>query len=236
MENEQLRPINIVARDIPDAWFQCLYSILEHGREYKVERGSFKGQRRLEFDFVEIRIKFPSTRPLIPDMPPGMGIPAPTSMEYVEDYIGYLFTDQKEESEDYTYGERLTNPKVRVSDTELRLNVDQIQEVIRMYREDGHGTNQAIMEIGMPSDILLKDPPCLRLIDTRVRYGNLHFFVYFRSWDLWAGLPSNLAAIQLVKEYMGKEIGVADGEIIALSKGLHLYDHVWDLARTATYK
>jgi len=41
-----------------------------------------------------------------------------------------------------------------------------------MYRDKGHGTNQATMEIGMPSDIKLDDPPCLRIIDTRIRYGN----------------------------------------------------------------
>jgi thymidylate synthase len=55
--------------------------------------------------------------------------------------------------------------------------------------------------------------------------------VYFRSWDLWAGFPSNLAAIQLLKEYMASEIGVEDGELVAMSKGLHLYDYAWDLAK-----
>ena len=33
------------------------------------------------------------------------------------------------------------------------------------------------------------------------------------------------------KEYMADEIGVGDGEIIASSKGLHLYEYSWDLAR-----
>jgi len=54
--------------------------------------------------------------------------------------------------------------------------------------------------------------------------------VYFRSWDLWAGFPSNLAAIQLLKEYMADEIGVADGELVAMSKGMHLYEYCWELA------
>jgi thymidylate synthase len=30
---------------------------------------------------------------------------------------------------------------------------------------------------------------------------------------------------------MAKEIGVKDGNIIAFSKGLHLYEHCWDLAK-----
>ena len=103
--------------------------------------------------------------------------------------------------------------------------------VVRMYKEDGFNTNQAYMSVGNEQSIYLSDPPCLRGIDTRVIDETLHFIVYFRSWDLWAGFPSNLAAIQLLKEYMSSEIGVKDGELIASSKGLHLYEYTWDLAR-----
>jgi len=112
----------------------------------------------------------------------------------------------------------------------------QISEVIKMYKEDGHGTNQAYMTVGDPPSIYLDDPPCLRGIDTRIEDNKLHFIVYFRSWDLYSGFPANLGAIQLLKEYMAAEIGVDDGEIIAASKGLHLYDYVWDIAKQITYK
>jgi len=64
----------------------------------------------------------------------------------------------------------------------------------------------------------------------------LNFVVYFRSWDLWSGFSANLGGIQLLKEYMAGEIGVEDGEIIASSKGLHLYDYTWELAKLRTYK
>ncbi|MFH1075610.1 MAG: thymidylate synthase, partial [Pseudomonadota bacterium] len=101
---------------------------------------------------------------------------------------------------------------------------------------DGFGTNQAYMTVGNPEAITLSDPPCLRGIDTRIRYGKLHFILYFRSWDLWNGFPANLGAIQILKEYMASEIGVEDGEIIASSKGLHLYDYVWELARLRAFK
>jgi len=40
----------------------------------------------------------------------------------------------------------------------------------------------------------------------------------------------NLGAIQLMKEYIAEEIGVESGVIIATSKGLHIYDYVWELA------
>jgi len=125
-------------------------------------------------------------------------------------------TAHKGEGEQYTYGQYLEK---------------QIPKVIKMYKEDGYNTNQAFMAVGDDQSISLADPPCLRGIDTRIRDGRLHFIAYFRSWDLWAGFPSNLAAIQLLKEYMASEIGVDDGELIAMSKGLHLYEYSWELAR-----
>jgi len=207
----------IEARDLSEAWFLCLGRVLADGREYKIDRGSYAGQRRKELDFAVVQIRYPSTRPLIPDVPEG--VPPPTSMEYIESYLPYLMTAHKKEGEQYTYGQYLEK---------------QIAEVVRMYKEDGHNTNQAFMAVGDDRSIFLSDPPCLRGIDTRILDGNLNFILYFRSWDLWAGFPSNLAAIQLLKEYMADEIGVGDGEIIALSKGLHLYEYSWELARSVT--
>ena len=237
-EREFLEPVFINAFDLDDAWFQTLAEILDKGHVYTITRGSYEGQRRLEFDFVVVKIKKPGHQ-IIPIIPEGMSIPAPTDMAYIQRYLSYLLTGTKTETEDYTYGERLVEPKVKVQQNidgkemtkEMPLNVNQVEEVIKIYKEQGFGTNQAIMEIGMPSDIKLTDPPCLRLIDTRVRYGKLHFMLYFRSWDLWAGFPSNLAGLQLLKEYIASEIGVEDGEIIAASKGLHLYDYCWNYAR-----
>jgi len=208
--------VTIEARDLSEAWFLCLRKTLAQGYEYTIERGSFAGQKRKELDLAVIRIKHPGTKPLVPDVPPG--VPAPSTMEYVESYLPYLMTTHKAEEEQYTYGQYLES---------------QIAEVIRMYREDGFNTNQAFMAVGDNHSLYLSDPPCLRMIDTRVREGKLHFVVYFRSWDLWAGFPSNLAAIQLLKEYMAGEIGVEDGEILAMSKGLHLYDYTWELAAVA---
>jgi len=205
----------VVARDLPDAWFQAITEVVKHGFEYPIERGSYKGAKRKELDFITVKITHPGTRSLIPDIPPGLGLDPPASDEYVQEYLLYLMTSEKQKNEQYTYGEYLE---------------PQIKEVIKMYKEGGHGTNQACMAVCDTDSIYLEDPPCLRQVDTRIRYGKLHFMVYFRSWDLWSGFPVNLAGLQLLKEYMAEEIGVGDGEIIACSKGLHLYDYAWPLA------
>jgi len=219
---------HVVAFDIPESWYKCLKLCLEKGYEYVISRGSRKGCRRKELDFIVVQIKNPKFRPLVPEVPED--VPPPTSQQFVNEYIIYLTTGYKA-GEEYTYGERLAEfPYIKGFMLEAKRKVNQIQEVIKMYKEEGFETNQACMEVAMPSDITLTDPPCMRLVDTRIRYGKLHFIVYFRSWDLWGGYPTNLAALQLLKEWMAEEIGVEDGEIIALSKGLHIYDSEWSLA------
>lgn len=212
-----MRIANITARDLPEAWFLCVREVLLRGYEYKIDKGSFEGQKRKELDFVVVQVEHPDRKPLVPDVPEG--IPAPASMDYVEkDYLMYLMTSIKAPGEQYTYGEDLGA---------------QITEVINRYKAGGFETNQLCMSVGNKLSLWLEHSQCLRLIDTRIRYGKLHFVVYFRSWDLWAGFPSNLAAVQILKEYMASEIEVEDGELIALSKGLHLYDYSWELARIA---
>jgi len=231
-----LKPVSIEARDLPDAWFQCVYEILDHGYKYKIDHGSYEGQQRLEFDYITVHIKYPGVRPLIPDIPAGLGIPNPVADGYIEEYLPYLMTNAKQPNEDYTYGERLAGwewlerVEYERKPPYLRCVINQIEEIIKMYKTKGFGTNQACMSVSIPSDLSLEDPPCLRSIDTRIKAGKLHFMVYFRSWDLWNGFPANLGGIQLLKEYMASEIGVEDGEIIAASKGLHLYNYAWELA------
>lgn len=205
----------VEARDLPEAWFLCLRKTLAEGREYIIERGSNVGHYRKELDFVVLQVRYPGMRPLLPDVPEG--VPSPSSTDYVENYLEYLMTSLRADNEAYTYGEDLES---------------QILEVIQIYNADGFNTNQGYMAIGSRESIKLSDPPCLRGIDTRVHDNKLHFILYFRSWDLWAGFPSNLAAIQLLKEQMASAINVDDGELIAMSKGLHLYDYSWELART----
>jgi thymidylate synthase len=222
---------------------------LDHGRKFKIDKGSYAGEYRLEFDYVTIHITHPGTRPLEPQIPSHYNIPNPVEPGYIlgdhpdfkgRPYIEYLMSAHKEPGEDYTYGSRLCGHEFFVwpdgenhivVDQLIDHTLDQIDHVITTYKTYGYRNNQMVLQIAQPQDLLLNDPPCLRHIDTRIQDGKLHFFPYFRSWDLWGGCPSNLAAIQILKEYMAAEIGVEDGEIIANSKGLHIYQYVFELAQ-----
>lgn len=252
----------IEARDLPDLWFQAVHDILDNGRRFVIDRGSYAGQTRLEYDYFTGHVRYPGTLPLLPDIPAACGIPNPVEDAYIyggegyeRSYVEYLMTGEKAEGESYTYGERLTRAPLtgdkltwwqagntniidkRNVDGKILFEVDgqlylnQIEWAIHTYKNFGHRNNQMVLQVAHPSDMLLLDPPCLRSIDTRIQDDTLHFIIYFRSWDLWGGLPANLAGIQNLKEYMATEIGVADGQMIVESKGLHLYGYAEDLAK-----
>jgi thymidylate synthase len=247
----------IEATNLNDAWFQTLFRMLEEGSVFKIDRGSYAGQKRLEFDWITIHIKHPGVRPLLPQIEAHHGIPNPVADDYLDEYLPYLMTSELKSGESYTYGQRLTRENIGtqwkafykvgafkdiliqdeiwndrniiISDWEDYLS--QIELMIWTYKNKGHRNNQMILQVAKPTDMLLQDPPCLRHIDTRIQDGKLHFYPYFRSWYLWGGFPANLAGIQMLKEYCAGEIGVDDGEMIATSKGLHIYDYSFDLAK-----
>jgi len=105
----------IQARDLPDLWFQAVHDILDHGQRFHIDRGSYAGQTRLEYDFFMGHVRYPGTHPILPDIPPSIGIPPPVEHDYIfggegyaRSYIEYLMTGRKEPGESYTYGERLT--------------------------------------------------------------------------------------------------------------------------------
>lgn len=252
----------IKARDLPDLWFQAVHDILDNGRRFSIDRGSYEGQTRLEYDYFCGHVLHPYTEPLLPDIPSSCGIPNPVEEAYLyggegyqRSYIEYLMTGHKEPGESYTYGERLTRAPItrsklewwQLGNTEIidkrdvdgkivfenegTIYLNQIEWVIDTYKKFGYRNNQMVLQVAHPSDVTLLDPPCLRSIDTRIQDDRLNFIVYFRSWDLWGGLPANLAGIQNLKNYMAAEIGVEDGEMIVESKGLHLYGYAEDLAK-----
>jgi len=45
-----LKGVNIVARDLPEAWFLCIQEMFNYGYEYKIDKSSSGQIKRLEFD------------------------------------------------------------------------------------------------------------------------------------------------------------------------------------------
>jgi thymidylate synthase len=202
---------------IGDAWREAMTLCVKNGYDFVVKGGSYKGQIRKQLPFVTIRIKEPSQRPLAPITPPNM--PPPTTDENIDTYFfNYLLNDTLRQNEQYTYGSFI---------------IPQIDQATEILLNSKGNSNQACISIGDRDSINLSDPPCLRTISFKIVEGRLNMSVFFRSWDLFAGLPENLGGMQLLKEYvlseLKDELEVEDGELIAYSDGLHLYDQYFDL-------
>ena len=239
MENKisYLNPVHIKSFSIPDAWFETLKKLMEIKENcniYPVQFGSAPGLLRHEFDFVTIHIQNPGMRPLHPIIPDGLGLPPTTTAEKIDKYFAtYILNPGKEDNEDYSYGERIC-----IS----------VEEIVKKYKEQGFGQNQCTIEIARPEDILLDSPPCCRMIDTKICKDRitgtykLHFYIYFRSWNLWGGFPENLGGMQMLKEWMVQQIGnhpdgtiLEDGEMIVMSKSLNVREDVFDIVKTRLY-
>ncbi len=197
-----------------------MWCCIRNGYSYVVKKGSYEGQIRWQLPEATIIIEEPWTRPLAVSMPEQHGCPPPTSEKRINDYFfDYIIGDKKEDTEDYTYGQYISQ---------------QWERAVFLLNASEGKTNQATIAIGDSGSIFLESPPCLRTISFKVLPGNppkLQMSVFFRSWDLFTGLPENLGGLQLFKEFvlMHLEFEVEDGSLVAYSDGLHIYEQYFDL-------
>ncbi len=234
-----MQPFFLKAKTIADAWFQLIYNIFDYSYTQQIQKGSFeKEQYRLQYPGLAVYIEHPD-QDIVPVIPPALGIPSPTTMDYIQDYFAnYLMDPELTENETYRYSSRIHHP--------MPEGGTQLERAIAMLKETPL-TNQAVVEIGTPEDFDVCygndgnfDPPCLRLLDFKAipQDGDLVLTVtvYFRSWDLWAGFPSNLGGIELLKQYVAEEAGLKNGAMFAYSAGAHIYGYQEEIARIRTLK
>ena len=218
-----MKHVKITAFDCPDAWFKTLNQIWSEGETFKVGYGSEETEtKKLN---LSIEITRPENRPLVSDK-------APCDIKYVQGYaLEYLWCGEKQD-ETYTYGSRLNHP------------VNQIEEAVKRYVEEQRD-RQVTMVIRLPEDIKKfrsgtterHEPPCLSLIDTEILDDKMHLTCYFRSWDAYAGLPANIAGLQLFNEAFVSEINergnlsLKTGKLIFHSKNCHIYQRQFNLVR-----
>ncbi len=215
-----MKHVKITAFDCPDAWFQALSHIWNEGDVFKVGFGSEETEtKKLN---ISIEITRPDNRPLVSEK-------APCDIKYVQGYaLEYLWCGEKQDEETYTYGSRLNNP------------INQIEEAVERYAQEQRD-RQVTMVIRLPDDIKKyvgskkHEPPCLSLIDTEILEGKMHLTCYFRSWDAYAGLPANIAGLQMFNEAFVKEINsrgnleLETGKLIFHSKNCHIYQRQYKL-------
>jgi thymidylate synthase len=264
MKNEFLnfQPVQIVANDLNDAYFQLLTYVYNYGRKYKIDTGSFAGAHRLEFDSCSGFIKYPHTRPLAPIMP--QGIPPTTTDDELDKYFAnYLMDADLEDNEHYRYSswingiEHYHEFKYHVFSDDKKdfyktINIENnetpLEWVIRHFQEKGYGNNHCYINVGnvdsgfnydIPYDheAERRTSPCLRGIDFKIKDNYLIMSVIFRSWDLYAGFPENMGGMTLLNEYVAEQLdGVKPGPLAFTSAGLHAYDYQIDPIMTILKK
>lgn len=198
----------IEAKNIGEAWFKSVRLCLDRGYIFKVERGSYEGQRRLQLPWFSMLITLPEERPM------GLawgGKPLSTEDSIQKYYEDYIISEEVRPNEQYTYGRRI---------------VPELPHIVHMLMNTPN-TNQACLSVARPEDVRLKDPPCLRSLAWNLVDGKLQLTSYWRSWDLYTGFPTNLGGLQLLNEYVAGFANIPAGPQWIVSNGLHLYEYCW---------
>jgi len=173
------KSVHIVGTTLEDTWFQLLFSLMNNGRSTNIDEGSYKGSKRLEFDFVSGFINFPHMRPLSPTLPEG--IPRPTTDDDIEKYfVNYLMDYNLSEGEHYRYSSWINKPiksKHNVRDYYgMKLYYDlgpslaqnsnqegrkysesQLDWCIRHFKEKGYSNNHCFIIVGDPDSNFVYD-------------------------------------------------------------------------------
>ncbi len=205
---------------IDDAWRDAMWLCVKKGYDIVVKGGSYKGEIRRQLSYAMIRILnagVPEVDSLAPILPPSC--PAPTDDEHIKKYFyELLINPEVGKNQQYTYGSYIA---------------PQLPKIIDILLKGKGNTNQATITIGDRDSVYLDDPPCMKVINFKIVSGSLNMSVLFRSWDLVAGMPENLGGLQWLKHYALahlSSLNVLDGEMIAFSDGLHIYEHNFEIS------
>ncbi|GAB4246595.1 MAG: hypothetical protein Kow00129_06940 [Thermoleophilia bacterium] len=231
-----MKPTVIEAKTIDEAWFLAIRASLDdsYAFSYPIQRGSFEGEGvRRQLYALSLHIEFPETRPLAPIVPEGFT--PPTTDAHIEKYFAdKLLNPEPAPNEEYTYSQFI---------------VPHLPVIMEMLQKTPH-TNHAVINVGDSLDYAVQDrdagieipakahvyehPPCLRCLQWICNGEHLHLYTFWRSWDLFAGLPENLGGLQLLNEYVAMETGFETGTLNAFSSGAHIYGYQHELVEART--
>jgi thymidylate synthase len=196
-------------------------------------------------------------------LPEGSTLPAPTSAEKSEEYFHrYILGHELAENETYTYGQRLNISLWGIIEM-LKDTPVTNQAVCEIARpedwnsckgKDGKDDPPCLRKIqfmvvpkykkvecdceARPSQTL--DGKCPGCGDSGFIYvldrenSILNIYTTWRSWDLYNGMPENLAGISKLLKFVSDEIGIPAGHLYAFSPGLHLYKYQKEIAELRT--
>ncbi len=154
-------------------------------------------------------------------------------------YIEQVMTHENKWGFEYTYGERIWN---------WNNKVNQIEGAIERLSKNP-SSRRAVCDVGFPeADAKLKDPPCMRLIDFKIREEKavtpmlpsakkLNITVIFRSHDVFGASYANWVALGNLQKYasdkISKNLGenIMPGELHSYSISAHIYERDFEAVK-----
>jgi len=200
----------IRAASISEAWQRGLSLIWRQGAEITDQRGT----RIKEILSLQMVVEDPY-RDMIP---PGYS----WNEERLEEYARQLLSGNNPGFE-YTYGERL-----RAWALPGGAPIDQIEQAIARLRASSSTRRATAVTWIAPLDSAREEVPCMIVDDFKLRDGQLHLSIFFRSHDFAGAYPANLYGLARLLQYVAGEVGAKPGSISTTSASAHIYEHDWD--------
>lgn len=200
---------------IVEVWVNLLAAILAFGRR---DLTAYTVQQRELLDVVAT---------IQDEDPAEFLLPAwvPLTREQLDAYYPQLLTRNRPENIAYTYGERLFDFNGR----------DQVSAMVAELRAARY-SRRAVAGLWDPArDARSVDPPCLNLIQARVRDGKLYLTAYFRSHDIFRAWLMNAFGLRKLQAEIAQRVGdCMIGDLVIVSQSAHVYADSWEAVRAIT--
>ncbi len=125
----------------------------------------------------------------------------------------------------YTYGERLRAFPAHAHGNAA--GFDQVAALVAELKGSGASRRALASLWHPPEDAGNPGPPCLTLVQARLRDERLHLTAYFRSHDIYRAWPGNAFGLRALQDEIASALGAAAGELAILSHSAHIYAHDW---------
>ncbi len=200
---------------IVEVWVNLLAAILAFGRR---DLTAYTVQQRELLDVIAT---------IQNEDPDEFYLPAwvPLTHDQLEAYYPQLLTSNRPENIAYTYGERLFDFNGR----------DQVAGIVDALRATRY-SRRAVAGLWDPArDAHSVDPPCLNLVQARIRDGKLYLTAYFRSHDIFRAWLMNAFGLRKLQAEIAQRVGdCMIGDLVIVSQSAHIYADSWDAARAIT--
>jgi len=192
------------AQTVAEAQYLLRRRCLEEGRVTLIDRGEFEQTKTY-------RLQLPPNRAqvTITDATNLFDLPKEITLKQIADYVVGLMDPSKGDEATYTYGNRMAI---------------QLPIVMEMLKKTPH-TNQAIIEIGLPTDLFLKHLPCLRSIHFTVWDEKLDAVIHMRSNDLEEAFLLNNYGFAFLHREVAEYAEIPLGNYHYIGTGTHIYSH-----------